>query len=73
MSLFAFSSREGITRRSIDTKRAVYVEVPDETDLATAEGLEQGYVTVPSDQRFNCTLYCFSMLQFKFNIYLAAS
>ncbi|KAL9181274.1 hypothetical protein ACHAXT_010079 [Thalassiosira profunda] len=38
---------EDLSRTAIDTKRAVYVEVPDDTDLATAEGLEQGYVTVP--------------------------
>ena len=38
--------------RTAISKDAVYVEVPNETSLATAEGLEQGYVTVPSDQRF---------------------
>jgi ATP-dependent RNA helicase DDX18/HAS1 len=43
---------EDLARTAIDVKTAVYVEVPNETDLATAEGLEQGYVTVPSDQRF---------------------
>ncbi|KAL3792252.1 hypothetical protein ACHAW5_001078 [Stephanodiscus triporus] len=43
---------EDLARTAIDVKSAVYVEVPNETDLATAEGLEQGYVTVPSDQRF---------------------
>jgi len=42
---------EDLARTAID-KSAVYVEVPSDTSLATAEGLEQGYVTVPSDQRF---------------------
>jgi ATP-dependent RNA helicase DDX18/HAS1 len=43
---------EDLARTAIDVKTAVYVEVPNESTLATAEGLEQGYVTVPSDQRF---------------------
>lgn len=43
---------EDLARTAIDVKTAVFVEVPNETDLATAAGLEQGYVTVPSDQRF---------------------
>ena len=43
---------EDLSRTAIDPKNAVYVEVPNDTNLATAEGLEQGYVTVPSDQRF---------------------
>jgi ATP-dependent RNA helicase DDX18/HAS1 len=43
---------EDLARTAIDPKSAVYVEVPNDTNLATAEGLEQGYVTVPSDQRF---------------------
>lgn len=43
---------EDLARTAIDVKSAVYVEVPNESTLATAEGLEQGYVTVPSDQRF---------------------
>jgi len=43
---------EDLARTAIDHKSAVYVEVPNETNLATAAGLEQGYVTVPSDQRF---------------------
>mmetsp|Transcript_20545 Transcript_20545/g.44593 ORF Transcript_20545/g.44593 Transcript_20545/m.44593 type:complete len:582 (+) Transcript_20545:69-1814(+) len=42
---------DDLARTAID-KNAVYVEVPNDTSLATAEGLEQGYVTVPSDQRF---------------------
>ena len=42
---------DDLARTAID-KNAVYVEVPNDTNLATAEGLEQGYVTVPSDQRF---------------------
>lgn len=43
---------EDLVRTSVDIKSAVFVEVPNETELATAAGLEQGYVTVPSDQRF---------------------
>ncbi|KAL7500150.1 hypothetical protein ACHAWT_008633 [Skeletonema menzelii] len=43
---------EDLARTAIDHKSAIYVEVPNETSLATAAGLEQGYVTVPSDQRF---------------------
>ncbi|KAL7473081.1 hypothetical protein ACHAXS_013904 [Conticribra weissflogii] len=43
---------EDLARTAIDPKSAVYVEVPNETSLATASGLEQGYVTVPSDRRF---------------------
>jgi len=43
---------EDLARTAIDTKSAVYVEVKNDRDLATVEGLEQGYVTVPSDQRF---------------------
>jgi ATP-dependent RNA helicase DDX18/HAS1 len=43
---------EDLARTAIDVKTAVFVEVPNETELATAAGLEQGYVTVPSDQRF---------------------
>ena len=43
---------EDLARTAIDVKTAVYVDVPNETDMATTDGLEQGYVTVPSDQRF---------------------
>eukprot|EP00584_Thalassiosira_punctigera_P015698 CAMPEP_0172554352 /NCGR_PEP_ID=MMETSP1067-20121228/54142_1 /TAXON_ID=265564 ORGANISM="Thalassiosira punctigera, Strain Tpunct2005C2" /NCGR_SAMPLE_ID=MMETSP1067 /ASSEMBLY_ACC=CAM_ASM_000444 /LENGTH=584 /DNA_ID=CAMNT_0013342703 /DNA_START=54 /DNA_END=1808 /DNA_ORIENTATION=- len=43
---------EDLARTAIDPKSAVYVEVPNDRNLATVEGLEQGYVTVPSDQRF---------------------
>lgn len=43
---------EDLARLSINPKNAVYVAVPSETNLATASGLEQGYVTVPSDKRF---------------------
>ena len=43
---------EDLARLSINSKTAVYVEVPSETNLATAAGLEQGYVSVPSDKRF---------------------
>ena len=41
-----------LARVSIDRAKAVYVEVPSETGLATAAGLEQGYVTVSSELRF---------------------
>merc|ERR1719354_13559 len=43
---------EDIARVSLNPKNTVYVEVPSETKLATASGLEQGYVTVSSQQRF---------------------
>ena len=43
---------DDLARVSINKSKAVYVEVPDETGLATAAGLEQGYVTVPSELRF---------------------
>lgn len=43
---------EDLARLSINQKTAVYVEVPSETKLATAAGLEQGYVTCPSEKRF---------------------
>eukprot|EP00554_Chaetoceros_debilis_P006766 CAMPEP_0194072410 /NCGR_PEP_ID=MMETSP0149-20130528/159_1 /TAXON_ID=122233 /ORGANISM="Chaetoceros debilis, Strain MM31A-1" /LENGTH=566 /DNA_ID=CAMNT_0038752293 /DNA_START=36 /DNA_END=1736 /DNA_ORIENTATION=+ len=43
---------EDIARTSINPKNAVYVEVPSDDTQATASGLEQGYVTVPSDKRF---------------------
>ena len=43
---------EDLARTAIDTERAVYVEVPSVTSLATVSGLEQGYVTVPSERRF---------------------
>jgi len=43
---------EDLARVSIDTNKAVYVEIESETKLATAAGLEQGYVTCPSHQRF---------------------
>ena len=42
---------EDLARLSIQ-KTAVYVEVANETKLATAAGLEQGYITCPSDKRF---------------------
>ena len=48
---------EDLARLSIQ-KSAVYVEVENETSLATASGLEQGYVTCPSDKRF-LLLYTF--------------
>jgi ATP-dependent RNA helicase DDX18/HAS1 len=43
---------EDLARLSINEKSAIYVEVPSETNLATVGGLEQGYVTCPSDKRF---------------------
>lgn len=43
---------EDIARVSINPQNAVYVEVPSEDKQATAAGLEQGYVTVPSEKRF---------------------
>lgn len=51
---------EDLARVSINQKTAVYVEVPSETSQATAAGLEQGYVTCSSDQRF---LLLFSFLK----------
>ena len=43
---------EDLARVSINQKSAVFVEVPSETKLATVAGLEQGFVTCPSDKRF---------------------
>lgn len=43
---------EDMARLSINPKTAVYIEVESENKEATAENLEQGYVTCPSDQRF---------------------
>ena len=43
---------EDIARVSMNSNNLVYVEVPSEDTQATASGLEQGYVTVPSDKRF---------------------
>ena len=43
---------EDLVRLSIKEENAIYVDVPSETKLATAAGLEQGYVTCPSDKRF---------------------
>jgi len=42
---------EDLAKLSIQ-KSAIYVEVANETSLATAAGLEQGFVTCPSDKRF---------------------
>jgi ATP-dependent RNA helicase DDX18/HAS1 len=42
---------EDLAKLSIQ-KSAVYVEVENETKLATASGLEQGYVSCASDKRF---------------------
>lgn len=43
---------EDLARLSINQKSAIFVEVPSETNLATVAGLEQGFVTCPSDKRF---------------------
>lgn len=43
---------EDLARVSINKEQAVFVEVPSETNLATVAGLEQGFVTCPSDKRF---------------------
>lgn len=43
---------QDLARLSIQPANSVYVHVPSGTPLATAEGLEQGYVTCPSDKRF---------------------
>ena len=43
---------EDLARLSINPKTAVYVEVESDNKEATAENLEQGYVTCPSDKRF---------------------
>ena len=51
---------EDLARLSINQKESVFVEVPSETTQATAAGLEQGYVTCPSDKRF---LLLFSFLK----------
>ena len=51
---------DDLARLSINQKTAIYVEVPSETAQATAAGLEQGYVTCPSNQRF---LLLFSFLK----------
>eukprot|EP00588_Corethron_pennatum_P011955 CAMPEP_0194272598 /NCGR_PEP_ID=MMETSP0169-20130528/6127_1 /TAXON_ID=218684 /ORGANISM="Corethron pennatum, Strain L29A3" /LENGTH=604 /DNA_ID=CAMNT_0039015303 /DNA_START=36 /DNA_END=1847 /DNA_ORIENTATION=+ len=43
---------EDLARLSVDLKTSVYVEIKSTNKLATVDGLEQGYVTVPSDRRF---------------------
>ena len=43
---------EDLARLSINPQNSVFVEIASETDLSTVAGLEQGYVTCPSDQRF---------------------
>merc|ERR1712070_336766 len=43
---------EDLARLSINPKTAIYVEVESNSKEATAENLEQGYVTCPSDKRF---------------------
>ena len=43
---------EDLARLSINPKTAIYVQVESNSKEATAENLEQGYVTCPSDKRF---------------------
>lgn len=43
---------EDLARVSIDSKNSVFVDVGSESDLATAAGIEQGFITCPSDKRF---------------------
>ncbi|GAX26904.1 ATP-dependent RNA helicase DDX18/HAS1 [Fistulifera solaris] len=43
---------EDLARLSVNFENSIFVDVPNETKLATAAGLEQGFVTCPSDQRF---------------------
>lgn len=43
---------EDLVRLSINAENSVFCEVESETTLATAAGLEQGYVTCPSEKRF---------------------
>lgn len=43
---------EDLARLSINIENSVFCDIPSDTNLATADGLEQGYVTCPSDQRF---------------------
>ena len=43
---------EDLARLAINPKTAIYVEVESNRKEATAENLEQGYVTCPSDKRF---------------------
>jgi ATP-dependent RNA helicase DDX18/HAS1 len=43
---------EDLVRLSINVQNSVFVEVPSDTNLSTVAGLEQGFVTCSSDQRF---------------------
>jgi ATP-dependent RNA helicase DDX18/HAS1 len=43
---------EDLARLSINVKTAIYIQVESNSTEATAENLEQGYVTCPSDKRF---------------------
>lgn len=43
---------EDLARVSINPKNSIFVDIPSDTKLATAAGLEQGFVTCPSDKRF---------------------
>ena len=43
---------EDLARVSINPKNSVFIDIPSDTNLATAAGLQQGFVTCPSDKRF---------------------
>lgn len=43
---------EDLVRVSINPTNSVFVEIANETSLATAAGLEQGFVSCPSEKRF---------------------
>jgi ATP-dependent RNA helicase DDX18/HAS1 len=43
---------EDLVRLSINPKNSLFVDIPSETGVSTAAGLEQGFVTCPSDKRF---------------------
>jgi ATP-dependent RNA helicase DDX18/HAS1 len=43
---------QDLVRLSVNPKNSIFVEVENESNLATAAGLEQGFVTVASDKRF---------------------
>eukprot|EP00527_Entomoneis_sp_CCMP2396_P008712 CAMPEP_0198137806 /NCGR_PEP_ID=MMETSP1443-20131203/1265_1 /TAXON_ID=186043 /ORGANISM="Entomoneis sp., Strain CCMP2396" /LENGTH=620 /DNA_ID=CAMNT_0043799359 /DNA_START=34 /DNA_END=1896 /DNA_ORIENTATION=- len=43
---------EDLARLSINPKNSIFVDIKSDSDLATAAGLEQGFVTCPSDKRF---------------------
>lgn len=43
---------DDLARLSINPENSIFVEIENTTSHATVAGLEQGYVTCPSDQRF---------------------